>query len=141
MQEVEAALSAHPARKDAIIVGIEAHVCALQSTYDLIERGVRSVGRLTPASVPTAFSSRLSVAFGTYCSQYTVHVVADAISSQRPLDRSIGIQRMVAAGGNLTSAESMMFELLRSKDHPQFKMVSALCKRERPPEEAQLTTL
>jgi hypothetical protein len=48
---------------------------------------------------------------------------------------------MLAAGGQLTSAESMMFELLRSKDHPQFKMVSALCKRERPPEEAQLTTL
>lgn len=40
VQEVEAALAAHPSRKDAIIVGIEAHVCALQSTYDLIERGV-----------------------------------------------------------------------------------------------------
>lgn len=70
-----------------------------------------------------------------------MHIVADAISSQRVLDRSIGIQRMVAAGGQLTSAESMMFELLRSKDHPQFKAVSALCKRERPPEDAQLTTL
>ena len=34
-------MSSHPSRKDAIIVGIEAHVCALQSTYDLIERGVR----------------------------------------------------------------------------------------------------
>ena len=28
-----------------------------------------------------------------------------------------------AAGAHLTSAESMMFELLRSKDHPQFKPI------------------
>lgn len=30
--EVEAALSAHPTRRDIILVGIEAHVCCLQST-------------------------------------------------------------------------------------------------------------
>lgn len=70
-----------------------------------------------------------------------MHIAADGISSQRPLDRSIGIQRMQAAGGQLTSAESMMFELLRGKDHPLFKPVSALAKRPRPEEAEQLTTL
>ena len=109
--EVEAVLQSQPERKDAIIVGIEAHVCALQSTYDLIARG------------------------------YTVHVVADGISSQRALDRTVGLTRMQAAGAHLTSAESMMFELLRSKDHPQFKPVSALVKRKRPELADQLVGL
>ena len=46
-----------------------------------------------------------------------------------------------AAGAHLTSAESMMFELLRSKDHPQFKPVSALVKRKRPELADQLVGL
>ena len=48
---------------------------------------------------------------------------------------------MQAAGAHLTSAESMMFELLRSKDHPQFKPVSALVKRKRPELADQLVGL
>ena len=60
------ALAAQPARKDVVLVGLEAHVCCLQTVCDLAARGNR------------------------------VHIVADGISSQRALDRSVGIARMQA---------------------------------------------
>ena len=50
--------------------------------------------------------------------QYRVHIVADGISSQRPLDRTVGLTRMQAMGAHLTSAESQMFEWLRDKNNP-----------------------
>ena len=65
-RQVLEVLAAQPARKDVVLVGLEAHVCCLQTVCDLAARG------------------------------YRVHIVADGISSQRALDRSVGIARMQA---------------------------------------------
>lgn len=46
----------------AVLFGIEAHVCILQTTKDLISRG------------------------------YNVHIVADGVSSQRPFDRAVAFE-------------------------------------------------
>ncbi|KAH9252208.1 hypothetical protein BASA81_009800 [Batrachochytrium salamandrivorans] len=85
-------------KQDYILCGIEAQVCVLQTALDLLERGK------------------------------TVHVVVDAVSSSRALDRAVALQRLQAAGALLTSAESVLFQLLGSAQHPAFKQVSALAK-------------
>ncbi|EME32188.1 Isochorismatase domain-containing protein 1 [Galdieria sulphuraria] len=100
--EVEKCLLEHSLRRTAVIVGIETHVCVLQTTLDLLEKG------------------------------YSVHIVTDGVSSQRAMDRSTAFRRLEQAGAWLTTYESLLFQLLRSKDHPSFKQVSELCKRPRP---------
>jgi len=85
-------------RTTVVLFGIETHVCVQQTTLDLLAMG------------------------------YTVHIVADGVSSQRAGDRATALQRLQQAGAVVTSTESVLFELLRSKDSPHFKQVSALAK-------------
>ncbi len=58
-----------------------------------------------------------------------MHVVADGVSSQRRLDCSIALHHMALEGAILTTAESLVFQLLRSADHAQFKELSPLNKK------------
>lgn len=83
---------------DAVILGLEAHVCVQQSTLDLIAMG------------------------------YNVHLCVDAVSSQTTTDRSCGLHRAAGAGAFLTTTESVLFDLIRSKDHPSFKAISTTVK-------------
>ena len=58
-----------------------------------------------------------------------IFVVCDAVSSCRPYDRSIALQRLTHLPNvTLLTAESAVFELLGSADHPKFRAVSALMK-------------
>ena len=98
---VEARLAAAPAVTSVVITGIEAHVCVLQTTLDLIERG------------------------------YAVHLAVDGISSQRHVDREAGLARAAAAGAHLSTSEMILFELARSAAAPAFREVSALAKEPR----------
>mmetsp|Transcript_24731 Transcript_24731/g.65219 ORF Transcript_24731/g.65219 Transcript_24731/m.65219 type:complete len:204 (+) Transcript_24731:43-654(+) len=98
-EQVKTALGGpYASRKSVVIVGLEAHVCVQQTTLDLIEMG------------------------------YGVHLCVDAISSQQPTDRAAGLHRADRAGSYLTSTESIMMELIRGKDHPQFKTISGVLK-------------
>jgi len=85
-------------REQVLVIGIEAHVCVMQTVLDLLELGKE------------------------------VHVVTDAVSSQRAHDRAIAMQRMESAGAVLTTSESAIFDLLRDSKHPQFRVCSALVK-------------
>ena len=87
-----------PAKKSFVIVGLETHVCVQQTCLDLLERGA------------------------------DVHIVVDGVSSQRPLDRAVALNRMASAGAYLTSAESVCFMLMREAKFPNFKAVSNLFK-------------
>ncbi|KAI7845477.1 hypothetical protein COHA_001025 [Chlorella ohadii] len=88
--------------KRVLIVGIETHVCVLQTTLDLLERG------------------------------YEVHVLVDGVSSQRLGDRSVALQRLAQSGAFLATSEMVMFQMMVNTAHPAFKAVSAICKEERP---------
>ncbi len=55
-----------------------------------------------------------------------MNVVVDGISSQRRLDLSVALHHMASEGATLTTAESLVFQLLRSADHPQFKELLVL---------------
>ena len=73
--EVSAAL-AERTFDDAIIVGLEAHVCVQQTTLDLLGMGKR------------------------------VHLCVDAISSQTAIDRSAGLHRLASSGAIVTTTEA-----------------------------------
>ena len=85
-------------RNAVIIAGIEAHVCVLQTSMDLLARG------------------------------YTPVVVTDAISSRKEPDQALAQRRMERSGAVLTSYESILFELTRYSRSDTFKAISALVK-------------
>ena len=83
---------------EAILCGIEAHVCVSQTCLDLLEKGLR------------------------------VFVVADAVSSRTPENYRFGLDRMRAAGAVIVSTEMVLFELLEQAGTAEFKQVLALVK-------------
>ena len=89
-------------RRSAILYGIEAHVCVRQTALDLLEQG------------------------------YEVHLVVDACSSMSWQDRAIALRSMSDAGVTMISFQSLMFELMRTVDHPNFKQVLGVVKQNPP---------
>ena len=85
-------------RDQAILCGIETHVCVAQTALDLLSRDVE------------------------------VHFVLDAVGSRTEENLELGLGRMEGAGAVLTSIETALFELLGGSDHPAFKKVQALVK-------------
>ena len=91
-------LDKHPLRKQAILYGIEAHVCVQQTALTLLEKN------------------------------YEVHLLVDGISSQNKLDRKIALKRMEKAGAYLTTSESIIFEIMKNYEIPEFKQILAIIK-------------
>lgn len=85
-------------RAQAVVAGIEAHVCVLQTAEQLLENGVR------------------------------VFVVADATSSRVPASHARALERLQAAGAVIVTTEMVVFEWLRRAGTPEFKEISALIK-------------
>jgi nicotinamidase-related amidase len=83
---------------DAILCGIEAHVCVTQTCLDLLEKGFR------------------------------VFVAADAVSSRTPENYRFGLDRMRAAGAVIVSTEMLLFELLEEAGTAEFKQILTLVK-------------
>ena len=83
-------------KKQVILIGIEAHVCVLQSAIELTLEG------------------------------YDVFVVTDAIASRQFTNYETALVRFNQAGTNLLTTESVLFEWLRDASHPQFKSLSKL---------------
>jgi nicotinamidase-related amidase len=85
-------------RDQALVCGIESHICVMQSTHALLERGIE------------------------------VEVAADAISSRTPANRAIGLERMREGGAGITSVETALFELLGRAGTDEFKQIQGLVK-------------
>lgn len=83
---------------DAIIVGIETHICVTQTTLDLLSMGHR------------------------------VYVLVDGVSSINPEERGIALSRLRDAGAIVTTSESILFEILGDAARGEFKTISALVK-------------
>jgi nicotinamidase-related amidase len=83
-------------RDQAVVCGIEAHVCVNQTVLDLLGRGVE------------------------------VHVVADAVGSRDPANRELGLHKAERAGAWITSVETALFELLGAAGSDEFKAVQRL---------------
>jgi nicotinamidase-related amidase len=85
-------------RDQALVCGIETHVCVNQTVLDLLDRGVE------------------------------VEVVGDAVGSRTEENRELGLHKVEDAGAVLTSVETALFELLGGSDAAEFKQVQALVK-------------
>lgn len=85
-------------RDQALVCGIEAHVCVSQTAHDLLERGVE------------------------------VHVARDAVSSRTEENREVGLHKMERSGAIVTSVEAALFELLGAAGTDEFKQVQRLVK-------------
>lgn len=83
-------------REQAIVCGIEAHVCVNQTVLDLLDRGVE------------------------------VHVVADGVGSRSEANRELGLAKAERSGAWLTSVETALFELLGTAGDDRFKAVQKL---------------
>jgi nicotinamidase-related amidase len=83
-------------RKQAIVCGIETHVCVYQTALDLLGRGI------------------------------DVHVPADAVGSRHQLDYERGLDRLEREGAVVSTVESVLFELLERAGTPEFKEVQRL---------------
>ena len=94
---VRAAIEA-AGRRQAVVAGIEAHVCVLQTALDLVAAG------------------------------FQVHVPHDAVSSRRPADKAWALDRMAAAGVIVTTTESALFELLERCGTDEFRAVSRMIR-------------
>ncbi|MBW1616778.1 MAG: hydrolase [Deltaproteobacteria bacterium] len=81
-----------------LLVGIETHICVYQTAIDLLKRG------------------------------YKVHAIADAISSREAENRRIGLKKIEAAGGSLTTVETVLFELLKTAENKNFSDIVKLIK-------------
>jgi nicotinamidase-related amidase len=83
-------------RGQAIVCGIETHVCVSQTVHDLLAQGVE------------------------------VHVPADAVGSRHGIDYERGLERMERAGAVVSTVEAALFELLERAGTPEFKAVQKL---------------
>lgn len=95
MQQPNYTRRLHELNKNQLIVmGIEAHVCVLQTVLEM-----KNVG-------------------------FDVYVVADAVSSRYEPDLKYALKRMNQEGVQLITAEMVFFEWLRQAGTPEFKSLS-----------------
>jgi nicotinamidase-related amidase len=91
-------LAQEQGRDQAILLGVEAHVCVLQTALGLPRLG------LAP------------------------FVVADAVASRKPESRQMALDRMARDGVEIVTAEMVLFEWLGKAGTAEFKELSALIR-------------
>lgn len=84
--------------RQVVITGIEAHICVLQTAFDLISQG------------------------------YRVFVVEDAVNSRNPADASNAMKRLRDAGATVCVSESVAFEWCEQAGSEDFKAISKLVR-------------
>lgn len=82
-------------KKQLILIGIETHVCVLQTAMDLKQN-----------------------------TDNDVFVVVDAVSSRSELDNRYGLKRMKQAGVELVTSEMLFFEWIEQAGTDEFKELS-----------------
>ena len=85
-------------RKQILICGIETHVCVYQTVQDLLSEN------------------------------YQAHVITDAVVSRHKSDHDLGLAKMKSLGAELTSLETVLFELVSDSKHSHFKAISQIIK-------------
>ena len=84
--------------KTVILVGIETHVCVLQTALDSIAKGYQTV------------------------------ILTDAVNSRNSVDKETAFLTLQSAGAILMTVESMLFVLMRDSKHPAFRSISKLLR-------------
>jgi nicotinamidase-related amidase len=83
---------------DLILCGCEAHVCVGQTALSLLEHKRR------------------------------VFIVQDAVGSRAPESKQVALRRLERSGAGIVTTEMVVFEWLRTAEHPQFRAAAKLIK-------------
>ena len=85
-------------RRQMILLGVETHVCVLQTALDAMKAG------------------------------YEVYLVEDCTDSRHEYDRTAGLNFMRESGVKIVTAEMLLFQLMHDSKHPVFKTISKLVR-------------
>jgi nicotinamidase-related amidase len=85
-------------RKQVVLFGIETHICAYQTALSLKDMG------------------------------FDVYIVCDASASRDDFQHKTALHLMENAGIKVTTTEIVVFELLKTSKHPNFKEIQTLIK-------------
>ena len=85
-------------KKQIVIFGIETHICVLQTALELLKNG------------------------------YEVFVVQCACGSRSEENKEAALRRLIHAGIEIVTLEMVIFELLKTSKHPNFKEIQAIIK-------------
>ncbi|KAG8865287.1 hypothetical protein FRB96_000177 [Tulasnella sp. 330] len=97
--------------QSVVLFGVESHICVLQTALDMLELGK------------------------------DVHVLADGVASVNQEEVGIAIARMRQAGAQITTSDSLLFQLLGDAADPKFRAYNAISKEERENSLESLQTL
>ncbi|MCK5834892.1 MAG: isochorismatase family protein, partial [Lentisphaeria bacterium] len=86
----------HIGNKTLIVIGMESHVCVLQTVLEALEEG------------------------------YEVLIPVDCVCSRNELDKKYALKEMQQAGATLTTIERLAFGWLKGAKHPDFRTISKL---------------
>ena len=84
--------------KNILIFGIETHICVLQTVLDLLKKG------------------------------YEVFIIEDCCSSRSEKNHNVALNLAQSYGARVTTLEIVLFDLLKSSKHPNFKEIQSLIK-------------
>jgi len=84
--------------KQIVVTGIEAHVCVQQTVLDLL------------------------------ANDFQVNLATNAVSSRNQVDYETAINRMRTHGAEITTVESILFEMLNISGTEEFKAISKIIK-------------
>ena len=85
-------------RRHVLVCGIETHICVYQTAEFLLLNG------------------------------YYVTVVSDACGSRSSKEHDFGLKNLESSGAKVKTAEMVIFELLKTAKHPNFKEIQSLIK-------------
>ena len=84
--------------KTLVLMGIEGHVCVLQTALDALNKG------------------------------FEVIILADTVSSRRTENCQLALAQLQQAGAAVLPTESILFMLMRDAKHPAFREISKLIR-------------
>ncbi len=84
--------------KNIIVCGIESHICILQTSIDLLEKG------------------------------FNILIPKDAIGSRNQIDNDTAFLRLILSGALPSTTESLICELCKTSNRKEFKEVSKIMK-------------
>lgn len=82
--------------KNVIVIGVETHVCVLQTVADLRQKGIN------------------------------IYLPQECLSSRTEQNKANGLAQMQQLGATVSNIESILFTLLKDAKHPAFKTISKL---------------
>ena len=85
-------------KKKVILIGLESHVCVFQTCRDLLKNG------------------------------YQVFIPIECVSSRSPIHMHNALELMQNMGAYITNIETVLFDLLKTAQAPEFKSISSLVK-------------